>query len=176
MKNLVSFVLVLILGIGAIKAQDKSFGFSFGYQYVGAVVDGGGFSGFDGASGYYIGVFKNIHIVEKLSFQPEVLFSQAFSSGEKMNQIMLPLLLKYEMSEGFSIQGGPLVGIAIESVPGVKSFGIAFAIGAAYDFSESMFLSVRYAFGVSNQLEDQVFPGITGRYNYIQAGLAYRIF
>ena len=174
MKNLLSFVAIFLLGLGVIKAQDKSFGVSFGYQYVGAVVDGGGFSGFDGASGYYVGVFKNFYVVKKLSFQPEVLFSQAFSNGEKINQIMLPIMLKYEMTQGFSVQGGPLVGIAIESVEGVKSFGIAFVIGAAYDFTESMFLSVRYPFGVSNQLEDQVFPGFSGSYNYIQAGFAYR--
>ncbi|GGG99596.1 hypothetical protein GCM10011416_17450 [Polaribacter pacificus] len=174
MKNLFSLFVVVFLSYGTLAAQDKTFGVSVGYQYVGAVVDGGGYSGFDGASGYYIGVFKNFHVIEKLSFQPEVAFSQTFSQSESMSQIMLPMLLKYEMTQGFSVQGGPLMGIALEESPGIKSFGVAFAIGAAYDFSELLFFSIRYAFGASNQLEDQVFPGVTGRYNYFQAGLAYR--
>ena len=176
MKKFIYLLVISFFYFGTIKAQDNSFGVIAGFQNVAAEVDGNGLSGYDGSAGFYVGVFKSFALVEKLSIQPEILYSHVFQDDESIGMIIVPALFKYFLSEGFSIQGGPMLDYTIDSDEHEKALGISFAVGAAYDFNEKLFLSARYAFGATNRL-DETFYGndFTGRLDLLQIGLGLRL-
>ncbi|MEO6729332.1 MAG: porin family protein [Candidatus Dojkabacteria bacterium] len=75
----------------------------------------------DYETGFYAGGFVNIPIVDRLSFQPEVLFSQKGYQSQRIgilgdgtltqttNWIDIPVLAKIEAVKGFNIYLGPQI-------------------------------------------------------------------
>lgn len=110
------------------------------------------------------------------AFQVELLYSgQGFSleGGDytegtvaentiKMNYLNIPMLYKYYMSEGFSLEIGPQVGFLltanseneIEGAGNLKdqlttaSFDVAFGLG--YKFENGFNLNARYTYGITD--------------------------
>lgn len=115
-----------VLMIGKASAQEKSNGPSFG------VKGGVSFSNIiktddsdfktDYLTGFNAGVFVNIPIVDRLSFQPEVMFSQKGYKSDRnglllgngtltqtTNWIEVPILAKMNVASGFNIYLGPQI-------------------------------------------------------------------
>jgi len=74
-------------------------------------------------AGFHIGAFVEVPLSEKLSVQPELIFSTQGSKSEgstvlqeakmkdKLNYINIPVMFKYPVAEGFNLQAGPQLGI-----------------------------------------------------------------
>ncbi len=77
--------------------------------------------------GFSIGVFAEFDFSDKLSFQPELLFSTqgakvesssnnySFKGIKKYNYINIPLMAKYSINRSFNIQAGPQVGFLLSA-------------------------------------------------------------
>ncbi len=65
-------------------------------------------------------------ISEKFAFQPELLYSaqgsdyddEDFSGSVKADYLNVPLMAKYYVGEGFSLEAGPQVGLLLSAKDG----------------------------------------------------------
>ena len=92
---------------------------------------------YDFRTGFYVGGFANIEFAEKLSFQPEILFSMQGAKADnfqtnridehgqifpddftdidyKLIYINLPLMIKYNFIKKLNFEFGPQIGFAIK--------------------------------------------------------------
>ncbi|MEJ2113203.1 MAG: porin family protein [Flavobacteriaceae bacterium] len=147
-----------------------------------------------GLTGFHFGAVLDISISEKFSVQPELLYStqgaeykdsDAYDGKFKLNYINIPVMAKYYVAEGFSIQAGPQIGFNTSAKdeykytgvdPGFSDdsgtddikdfvkgtdFGINFGLG--YEMQTGLNFSARYCLGLSdiNDLPDNIDPGFS---------------
>jgi len=121
-------------------------------------------------TGFYIGAFAEIGVSESFIFQPEVLYV----SIKDLDQIAIPLLAKFPVSEEFNVLVGPSLGIMLDSSEGMKSLNFGAEAGLAYDFSEDFFVEARYSLGLANLL-DGAPSGYSVKLSGFFVGLGYRL-
>nr|WP_245895621.1 porin family protein [Flavobacterium album] len=101
----------------------------------------------------------------------------------KTNYINVPILAKYYIMEGLSLEAGPYVGFLMSAKAddedvkdGYKSIDFGLAGGVAYDLPMGVFFQARYNAGLSdiNDTESPVgsTPKITN--NVIQVSVGYK--
>jgi hypothetical protein len=114
-----------------------------------------------------------------ISLQPEILFSSQgvnvkFGTLEvenKLNYVNLPILLKFYVSEGLSLDIGPQFGVLISAKQSsstsstnidikssYKETDIGLATGVSYNFVGGLNISARYNFGLKNILNEDLYP------------------
>ena len=136
-------------------------------------------------TGFYVGAVAEIKFTEKLSIQPELMYSSQGAKNEyfetlgglttkhhnhdKIEYINIPILAKYYITEGFSVELGPQFGFLVKaenkdeiSAEGtsfetkrdfkneVNSFDFGIGAGLAYDLPNGFFVNARYNFGITN--------------------------
>lgn len=191
MKKLFTIAAVAVFGFTTVNAQDINFGAKAGVNF--ATVTGDETDGIESKTGFHVGVVAEIMISDKFSFQPELMYSSqgakdSYSESEniegftysyseeakrKLDYITLPLMAKYYVSEGLSIEAGPQVGFLIsseaeneftETINGVTEsgsetqdlkdftsgidFGVNFGLG--YKLDNGLNFGARYNLGLSN--------------------------
>lgn len=143
--------------------------------------------------GFHIGGFAEFKISDKFSVQPELLYSaqggereysysdeMGFVTGKetiKLGYLNLPVMAKYYVAPGFSVEAGPQVGFLlsakndydyrssffgenlsdsgeIDIKDNLKSIDFGFNFGAGYEFTENIFVQARYNLGLSSINED----------------------
>ena len=82
-------------------------------------------------------------------------------------------MLKYHVSQKFNLQAGPQLDYLLSDSEGLNAIGFGLGFGAGYDFSEKIFVSTRYALGLSNRFADAPF-GISLKLDTFKIGLGYR--
>jgi len=173
MKKLFFIAMILFASIGTANSQNSQFGASGGFYNLSVKASNSGFSASADASGFYAGVFGEFVLSESLNLQPEIQLAMTFSDGESSEQIVLPVMFKYYVSEKFNVQAGPQFDLILEDSPGVNNFGLGLGFGAGYEFSDKFFASGRYGLGLTNRLEDAP-SGVNVKFNTIQIGFGYR--
>ena len=133
-----------------------------------------GFSGFDSRTSFHVGALVEVPISDKISVQPEVLYSSQgskfnFGFGStpdvKLDYVNIPILGKYHIIEGLSGELGPVIGILVKAEAdgdgetqdikeSYKSTDIGVAIGASYRLPMGVFFSLRYNKGVTDINDD----------------------
>lgn len=151
-------------------------------------------------TGFHVGAVAEIKFNEKFSIQPELLYSAegAKFTGSypivgnveaKLNYdyINIPILAKYYIVDGFSVEAGPQVGFLVkaedklsnastELTNDVKNnlssttFGLGF--GVAYDLPMGLFVNGRYNLGLSDIVKNN--NNSAQKSNVIQVGLGYK--
>lgn len=112
----------------------------------------------------HFGFLSEIIISEEVSFQPELLYSGQGYVGadtkQKYNYINIPLLLKYYVTDNFTVDAGPQVGCLIKSYSrgnlgntdinnqNFLDFGIN--LGFGYELKNNIFFQTRYNLGLIN--------------------------
>jgi len=142
--------------------------------------------------GFHVGGFAEFEITEKFAFQPELLYSAQGVKSEnsdtvlgvvyssestiKTSYINIPLMAKYYVIEGLSVQAGPQVGFLMSadattsnSTGGITQnststdvkdqykgidFGLNFGVGYKLDFG--LFFDARYNLGLSDLADKRV--------------------
>lgn len=141
-------------------------------------------TGLDSRFNFHLGLMAEIVISDKFSVQPELLYSrqggvkdfsgEALGSAFKfdntfaLDYLSLPIMAKYYVAEGFSLEAGPQIGFLLSSK--LKSEGEATIAGkttskdSSKDFKEFM-SSVDFGlgFGAGYKLENGLNFGV--RYN-----------
>lgn len=152
-------------------SSDINFGLKGGLNFT--MIAGDDTEEFDGRMAFHAGVVAEFQISEKFSFQPELLYS---SQGDKMTSegmdvdfkldyLNIPLLAKYYVAEGFSLEAGPQFGFLLSSkveAGGVSidikdmmkgiDFGVDFGVG--YKLENGLNFAARYNLGLSNIVEN----------------------
>lgn len=171
--------------IGTVSAQTAKFGFKAGGNI--AWLNGDGELS-KPVPGFHAGAFAELKVTEKFSLQPEIFFSLQGGKGElderegftytnekmriTLGYINVPVLAKYYITNKFSIEGGPQLGINVfarqkfefdDNSSGVRilggysrsvkeavnGFDLGLAVGTGYDLNDRLLLQARYVFGIT---------------------------
>ncbi|WET02229.1 porin family protein [Flavobacterium sp. YJ01] len=157
-------------------------------------------------TGFTAGLMAEIPLTKSFSVQPELLFSQQgmklsysdpevqnshYKSTIALNYLNIPIMLKYYVAKGFSLQAGPQVGILLKANNKYQdnflgydnhdkmdlkdySNGVDASVnfGLGYQFQNKFYADVRY-----NMSYTDVFKDATSNTNYIiKSDMKNRIF
>ena len=158
------FILVFLSSF-SLAAQDHPIGIKLGGNI--AYLAGDGTENLSVLLNFHAGLFTEIPLSEDFKVQPELLFSVYGFTGSsqensnfRLNYVTLPVMVKFFVSEEFSFDAGPQVGILVTAKNGtgsmadVKSdfydrdFGVN--AGASFAISDEVSLSLRYYFGLTD--------------------------
>lgn len=174
---------------------NNGFGIKGGLNY--ATVTKGNFDDGPAArTSFYLGIMGEIPIVDGVfSLQPELLYSRQgfevnygilganYTAEYQLDYINLPVLAKFYLAEGFSIEAGPQFGLKInENVDfntannndgfetnEVNDFDTSFAVGVTFQFNGGLFINGRYTYSFNEVIKDS-----DARHAVMQVGLGLR--
>ena len=173
MKKVLFVAVMALLSLGKVNAQETSYGVIAGFHNLTISVSGEVNRISTDGSGYYVGFFADFNVGEKFNIQPEIHFASAYKNGEAANELIIPIMAKYYISDEFYVQAGPQLDFIVDDSEGVNKFGLGLGFGAGYDFSEKVFASARYSLGLTNRFQDAP-SGISSKFNTFQIGFGYR--
>lgn len=174
-------------------ASDKKvvFGAKAGVNF--ADITGDDVESFKGLTSFHLGAVAEIPICNSISLQPELLYSRqgsdyeeaSFSGSVKADYLNVPVMAKYYLGEGFSVEAGPQIGFlmsAKDEYDGgdddikdyLKStdFGVNFGLG--YKLDNGLNFSARYNLGLSNVNDsNDLDAGAEYKNSVIQIGIGY---
>ncbi|WP_281233894.1 porin family protein [Flavobacterium gelatinilyticum] len=165
MKKILLLAVFTVFGFANVKAQEIKFGVKGGLNF--STITGDDTEGINYVTSYNIGVVSEIPLSEKFSFQPEALYSrQGYTFDDDivaLNYVNVPLMGKYYVTKGFSVEAGPQIGFLVSAKndkTDVKDsfntfdFGVNFGLG--YKFENGLNFSARYNLGLTdiNNIED----------------------
>lgn len=184
MKRFTYLLLLCILTIGNVQAQDEeifikktSFGIKGGINALAIKTVNENSDSVYKKSGFYFGAFVNIPSSEFFSIQPEVNYASGeYTYNDNINLLHIPVLLKFEIGNGFSGYIGPesviLLSLDDPLEDKFNTFMFGFTFGGTYNFTEDFSLEMRPYLSITKFLDDG--PGLWRRYNTLQIGLAYK--
>ena len=177
MKNLLIFTVIALFGFVPVNAQDINFGAKAGVNF--ATITGDDVESFSSRTAFHVGFVAEIVISETFSFQPELLYSaqgadwddDGFEGTTKVDYLNVPLMAKFYVGEGFSLEAGPQVGFLLSAKDveeGEDDFdlkdyikGIDFGVnlGVGYKMEGGLNFGARYNLGLSdaNDTDDDSF-------------------
>ncbi len=210
------FLTVSIFLIGfSLSAQDVKFGVIGGINlsnvdYTSTYFD------YSSRISFHAGVYAEIDINSKFSFKPEILYASigqvykgdlrdyeyygfdsviyedaSFKSVYKNNYLQIPLSVKWNLLDNFSLNFGPQLGFLLNSV--IKSTGLnenekhevsgdieldyGATLGVSYNLTEEIVVGVRYYRGFKNLYQNSFIEDHTKAYNSVfQFSASYAIF
>lgn len=192
MKKIILTVMA-IFAVGAAKAQEIKYGVKAGLN-LSTLTGDVAYYDVKSKAGFHVGGFAEFKITDKFAVQPELLYSTqggkiSFSSSDdfsytndkrdiKLAYLNLPVMAKYYIIPGLSVEAGPQVGFLLsakneyqiyssvsedlsgsgeEDIKGdSKSVDFGFNLGAGYEFTENIFVQARYNFGMTSISEDSI--------------------
>ncbi len=161
-QNIRKIVLALLVlyGVTNLNAQNFNLGVKAGVNF--ATVTGDNVDNIQPITEFKsFGLVSEIKFSEKFSFQPELMYSvQGFDTEDdlvSLNYLNLPLIGKYYVIKGFSLEAGPQIGYLlsaqqedtdIEDNFNRFDFGINFGLG--YKLENGLNFGARYNLGLAN--------------------------
>lgn len=155
---------IAVMTFALTNAQQTKFGVKAGLNLT--TFAGGNYYDAKSLVGFQVGGFAEIKIIERLSIQPEVLFStqgaklDGGSLGDfdsKLNYINIPVLAKFYITKQFTAEAGPQIGFLVsaksngnDAKDNFKSFDTGFNFGLGYNFTENVSVGLRYTVGLAN--------------------------
>jgi hypothetical protein len=178
MKKII-LTMAAVFAVSFANAQDKKSGSSDMKFGVKAGINNSNYTGdanTDAATSFYLGGLVDFAISEKFHVQPELLYSVEGADNDSMTFLRLPIMAKYYVAEGFSLQAGPEFAFKIAAENEVtdefsKSLDYGLGIGAGYELTSGLFFDARYNLGLANISDVDGFDVGTSS---IQIGLGYR--
>ena len=172
-------------------AQDVKFGAKAGLNI--SSITGDDTEDLSSKIGFQVGGFAEIKISDKFAIQPELLYSAQGAKAEytyedydvdtetffdvtekstiKLAYLNIPVMAKYYVTEGFSLEAGPQIGFLMSAKEDsedrkefLNSTDFGFNVGAGYNLNEQMSLGLRYNIGLSD-IEKDLDLGASGSKN-----------
>ena len=132
------------------------------------------------AEGFFIGLFAEFPLSEKFSIQPEFHYSivsdESLAVSPTFENLVLPVFLKYYITEKFNVMSGLQFDyVTNKNFENYTSSGLGLGIGLGIDITDSILISSRYSFGITDRTEfsSSLFD-ISAKTNIFQIGLGYR--
>ncbi|WP_027377420.1 porin family protein [Kaistella palustris] len=157
---------------GLVNAQNVNFGANAGMLTGFASLKTPMGNDSDNSTGFYAGFFAEINAGNKFKIQPAVNYANI----ENASALQIPVMVKYYAAPKFNLQFGPQFTFDLEDNPlpeAYNSTNFGIALGAAYEFTEKLFVEGRYSFQVNNHLKNAP-SDYTLRANYLNLGLGYK--
>lgn len=139
---------------------------------------------------FHVGLVTEIPVSDSFSVQPELLYSAQGTKGDegddelKMDYINIPVMAKFYVDEGFSIEAGPQVGFLVSSeleidgqTEDIKDemssidFGLNFGLG--YKLETGLCFGARYNLGLSNIWDFEGSDDFKNQNSVIQISVGY---
>ncbi|TDP00686.1 porin family protein [Flavobacterium sp. 245] len=154
---------IALMAFAFSNAQETRFGIKGGLNIT--TFAGGDYWDAKSLVGFQVGGFAEIKIIERLSIQPEVLFSTQGAKLEfagddfdnKVNYINVPVLAKFYITKQFTAEAGPQLGFLVSAKSegndvkdSYKSVDTGFNFGLGYNFTDNVAVGIRYTVGLSN--------------------------
>lgn len=180
MKKLI-YLVVALFTFSLVNAQ-ASFGVKAGVNLASLNSSDSDFNSMiDGRTAFHVGGVANIPVSEFLSIQPEILYSsvggkftETFMEEDIVfnfieNYLSIPVMAKYYVAEGFSLQAGPQVGILLSAkakgeydgetdeedyTDDMESLDVGLGLGVGYEMENGLFFNARYMAGMINTWKD----------------------
>ena len=179
MKKVVLVVLLVVSSLSYVNAQNVTYGVKVGANF--SNFTGDSFDS-DMITRMHAAVTGDIALSDSFSLQPELMFSAegakaSTGGGElKLNYFRIPVMVKYYVSSGFSIDAGPQVGflVAAEDENGTdlksayESTEFGFNVGSTYLMDNGINFSVRYNIGLTD-----VADGVDAKNGGFQLSIGY---
>ncbi|MBL4905097.1 MAG: PorT family protein [Flavobacteriaceae bacterium] len=163
MKKLFIACIAMALTSG-LNAQKVKFGIKTGFNI--ASINGKDAANIDAKSDLFIGATLEVVLTDKFSIQPEIIYSpQGAKMGDEytldLNYISMPIMVKYYLVEGFSIEAGPQFSFLLKdeistntSSPDfentdAENFDFALNAGLGYQLKNGLFFQTRYSLGLT---------------------------
>lgn len=172
MKKLFIVAVMAVFSITSINAQEATFGVKGGM--IAGNFAGSSSDGYGGKIGFLAGGVVEIPLGNEFFIQPELLFEfkGAKSGNSKFNlgYISLPVVAKYYVIDGLSVEAGPQFGFLVsakEKYNGgsdnisdeLKTFDMGITFGAGYKLDNGLNFGLRFNPGIISIPKD--FSGLT---------------
>ena len=190
MKKLFLLAAVVVFGFSNVNAQEVNFGAKAGLNL--ASIAGDDTDDLDGRTAFHVGVVAEIAISDQFSVQPELVYSAqgATMSDEGIDvdinadYINLPIMAKYYVADGFSIEAGPQVGFLMSAKvkaegeeedikDSVKGIDFGANLGIGYKLESGLNFGARYNLGLSNLNDGEDSDDFKWNNSVIQVSVGY---
>ncbi|MDL5514300.1 porin family protein [Arenibacter sp. M-2] len=160
MKKLLLLTALTVFGWANVNAQDIHLGAKVGINF--ASIYGDNTGSLDPITSLVnFGVVAEMPFSDKFSFQPEIMYSiQGYSIGEDvvaLNYLNLPLMGKYYLTKGLSVEAGPQIGLLlsgkyedVDVKDDFKTVDFGINLGLGYKLKNGLHFGARYDLGLSN--------------------------
>lgn len=163
MKRIPILLTTLLLTLGSLHAQDLDFGVKAGLNL--ADLKGDFQNGGKARTAFHLGAVAELSVSEQFAVQAELLYSGQGAVDEndsdekwKLDYLTIPVLAKFYVAEGLSLEAGPQLGILLKSEVEdngettdikdiTKSTDLGLAIGLGYKLDSGINFGARYYFG-----------------------------
>lgn len=210
MKKMSILAIVAISIMASSHAQEFKVGARAGVNL--SSISGDGTENVGGLTAFHAGLVMEIQYSDKFSFQPEILYSgqgyenefsktttgitRSLKETVNLDYVSVPLLAKYFVAKGFSIEAGPQLAYLIsakreyvETVSGgfnasesgsedykdsTQSFDYGAAFGVSYQIGSGTIMSARYYLGLAN-IEDIKGSDFKRQNNMIQISVGFML-
>ena len=205
MKKILFILTIVLFGFSSIIAQNIKYGSKIGINI--ANISGDETDDLNTRTSLHAGAVAEIIISDEFSFQAELLYSAQGAKSDysetldevtfrytsvKLEYINVPLLAKYYVTEGFSLEAGPQVGFLItadrefektdngetetgaedilDEIKGID-FGLNFGLG--YKLDSGIFLAASYNFGLSDINDFEGTDQLINQNQVVQVSVGY---
>ena len=174
--------------VEGITGTEFYFGPKFGFNVAG-ISDGPNKSKLS----FLVGAFAEFKFNDLFGLQTELIYSRQGDKGKeggtkywmRVNYLNIPVLAKFYVWEGLSVDLGPQLGFALNGKHKTKHGGtetkstikhlntvdLSFGLGLSYDFDMGLVLSARYNLGLTNVVEkDKTYGNNQNRVFQLSAG------
>jgi len=171
MKQFCIITVIALLSIVFVNAQNVQFGAKAGVNF--ASINGDDTEEFDMRTSFHVGAVAEFLFSERFSLQPELIYSsqgakmsdEGFDFTIKLNYINLPIMAKYYVTEGLSLEVGPQFGLLLSAKAksefdgeseeedikdDLNDFDFGINFGAGYKLENGLSFTARYNYGFSN--------------------------
>ncbi len=187
MKRITLLLAALVFGLGSLTAQDLDFGVKAGLNI--ADLTGDFENGGKARTSLHLGGVAELSLSEQFSVQAELLYSAQGAIDEddtdekwRVDYLSLPVLAKYYVTEGLSLEAGPQLGFLLKAEVEdngettdfkdiTKGTDLGLALGLGYKLSSGLHFGARYFFG--SDINDQDTSDIKVTNSVIQLSVGY---
>lgn len=179
MKKYILILGTLFFGVTVMGQTEKiKPGFKAGLNISNLTVDESELNS-SGKTGFTAGIMVEIPMAKNFSLQPELLYSQqgtkiSFSDEEvtnshykstiELNYLNIPVMLKYYVVKGLSVQAGPQIGILLKANNKYKDNFLGYENQESFDLKDySSGIDTSVNFGMGYQFKDKFYADL--RYN-----------
>lgn len=206
MKKSILVIAIALFGFNVASAQESPlFGVKGGINL--SNFSGDGIDSYNNPSGrtaFNLGLLAEIPLSDRFSIQPEVLYSgQGYDIADRndandieyqLDYINVPVLAKFYVTDGLSLEAGPQVGFLVNSEidynpsnpndnnsislneDQFNTVDLSVALGASYKFNGGFFVSARYNAGLSDIYDDSAnnyFAKADAKHSVFQGGIGF---
>lgn len=191
-KAILLLIGLTIAGAGHAQQHTKKFGIKGGIN-LSTLFGDGEIAG--SRTAVHMGAMGEFRISDTYSFQPELMYSMQGANiivagteyEEKLDYIIIPLIVKYHLDDAFSLEAGPQVGMLMSAKrrtedvkDAYKSIDAGITAGLCYDMPLGFFFEARYYLGITGIAKDfdyegVNYPALTTTHSVVALSLGFKL-